>query len=398
MKITFFSNYLNHHQIPLALALDKLTDGNFTFVATDTVSQERLDLGYRDVSAEYPFVLDISSSPLENEEAMKLALESDVVITGSAPECYTLERVKHNKITFRYSERPLKVQPSLCKLPRLYVSNMLHHGLYQNKPLYMLCASCYTAGDYQRFGCYTDKAYRWGYFTEVVEYNYDNDLANKHDRKPISILWVGRLMDVKHPECFVALAEFLSESGYDFTINVIGIGPKEEAVKQAVIDKGLSDRVIFHGSMSPENVRRHMEDSSIFMFTSDFREGWGAVLSEAMNSGCAVVSSHAIGSAGFLLEDGVNGLLYKNGDQQSLNFCVKKLIDNPSLRKNLGRNAYRTISETWNADNAAQKFLELCEYLHTHKKGSPFVDGPCSISEILDNKNSWHRLTGGRDM
>ena len=49
-----------------------------------------------------------------------------------------------------------------------------------------------------------------------------------------------------------------------------------------------------------------MEKSEIFLFTSDKGEGWGAVLNESMNSACAVVASHAIGSVPFLLKDGEN--------------------------------------------------------------------------------------------
>ena len=44
------------------------------------------------------------------------------------------------------------------------------------------------------------------------------------------------------------------------------------------------------------------------------QEGWGAVLNEAMNSGCACIASHAIGSAGFLIEHGENGFVYRDGD------------------------------------------------------------------------------------
>ena len=46
MKVTFFSNFLNHHQLPFCLAMCKLTDNNFTFVATEKIPQERLDMGY----------------------------------------------------------------------------------------------------------------------------------------------------------------------------------------------------------------------------------------------------------------------------------------------------------------------------------------------------------------
>lgn len=54
-------------------------------------------------------------------------------------------------------------------------------------------------------------------------------------------------------------------------------------------------------------VREHMEDADIFLFTSDYNGGRGAVLNESMNSGCMVAASHAIGSVPFLLEDGKRG-------------------------------------------------------------------------------------------
>ena len=49
MKITFFSNFLNHHQLPFCLAMDRLTGGKFTFVATTPVPQARMNMGYRDI-------------------------------------------------------------------------------------------------------------------------------------------------------------------------------------------------------------------------------------------------------------------------------------------------------------------------------------------------------------
>ena len=61
-----------------------------------------------------------------------------------------------------------------------------------------------------------------------------------------------------------------------------------------------------------------MEKSSIYLFTSNFDEGWGAVLNESMNSACAVISSHAAGATPFLISHNINGLLYTSGDVDEL--------------------------------------------------------------------------------
>jgi len=128
-----------------------------------------------------------------------------------------------------------------------------------------------------------------------------------------------------------------------------------------------------------------MEKADIFLFTSDYNEGWGAVLNESMNSGCAVVASHAIGSVPFLIRDNKNGLIYRNGDNEDLFQKVKYLIENPKERERIGRNAYFTLKELWNADLAAERFLSLVEDLMHQNKSTRFSDGPCSPAKRITN-------------
>ena len=113
--------------------------------------------------------------------------------------------------------------------------------------------------------------------------------------------------------------------------------------------------------MTPEQVRKYMEDAQIFLFTSDRNEGWGAVLNEAMNSACAVVASHAIGATPFLIEHQKNGLIYRDGDRKDLYKNVKRLLDCPQQRMELSKQAYKTIVDEWNAENAAEKVLKLSD-------------------------------------
>lgn len=78
----------------------------------------------------------------------------------------------------------------------------------------------------------------------------------------------------------------------------------EEMLMQMTEEKHLSEYVTFAGFKKPEQVREYMENADIFLFTSDYGEGWGAVLNEAMNSCMAVVADCGIGAAPFLLKPG----------------------------------------------------------------------------------------------
>ena len=86
--ITFFSNFINEHQIPFCNAMYKKTNGEFRFVATEPIWQERLDMGFKDQSADFPYVVKSFESGTGYAEAMRLGYESDVVIIGSAPDVF----------------------------------------------------------------------------------------------------------------------------------------------------------------------------------------------------------------------------------------------------------------------------------------------------------------------
>ncbi len=389
MRVVFYSNFLNHHQLPFCLAMDRLTGGNFTFVATTPVPVSRMKMGYHDMNKQYPFVLTTYDSAENERLAERLALESDVIITGSAPEKYTVMRLKKNKLTFRYSERWYKKGMPLVKIPFSFARSLLHHRRFMKRPVYMLCASAYTAADCARFGNYLGRTYKWGYFPEVKKQDMDALIERKRGNEKPVLLWVARLLELKHPEAAIHLAERLKRDGVDFELRIIGSGEMEQQISAWIIEKQLEDCVHMLGAMSPEAVRDHMESADIFLFTSDFNEGWGAVLNESMNSGCAVVASHAIGSAPFLIADGKNGFIYRNGDNDGLYERVARLLEKPELREEMGRNAYRTMSDLWNAETAAKRFIELAQALLDGKDTDLFENGPCSRARVL--KNGWYK-------
>ena len=107
MKLTFFSNYFNHHQEALCNELHKLLGDGFTFVETEEIEEFRSKMGWgREAIPAY--VLKSHTSQENLEKAYELGESSDVVIMGTAPEDMIEKRLEENKLTFRYSERPLK--------------------------------------------------------------------------------------------------------------------------------------------------------------------------------------------------------------------------------------------------------------------------------------------------
>ena len=377
MRIVFASNFFNHHQEPVCEALYQKLGDDFRFIATEAVPQARRSLGY---GTEQPvYVIPAYADQHQRELAQRLIDEADVVVSGSAPESMLRSRIRAGKLLFRYSERPLKNGFSVFRyLPRLFKWHLLSP---MTKPIYMLCASAFTSVDYAKFGLFLGRCYKWGYFPETRRYPDPDTLIAQKD--PVSLLWVGRMLDWKHPDDALEIARRLKREGKAFTLTMIGIGPMEPLIRERIEEYGLSDCVSLPGSMSPAEVRAHMERSGIFLFTSDRKEGWGAVLNESMNSCCAVVSCEVIGSVPYLIRSGENGLTYASGDVDELYRLTAYLLDHPQEQRRLGTAAYRSITEQWNAEIAAERLLQLAQQIMSGEKHPDlFADGPASLDTV----------------
>ena len=315
-------------------------------------------------------------NPEMKRKCENLIRNADVVIWGSCPFSMVRPRLFEKKLTFAYSERIFKKGYRGLDFWGRAVKYFFRLALYQ-KNHYLLCSSAYAATDYARIGLFRGRAFKWGYFPETKQYSLDKLFALKSRNMRPSILWVARLIEWKHPEAVILLAEELKAKGYLFDIDLIGNGVLEGKIKTMIEERNLGDCIHMLGVMSPGEVRTHMEKANIFLFTSDQNEGWGAVLNESMNSGCAVVVNSSIGSAPFLIEHGVNGLLYDS--QQELQDYVKELLDKPVLCKELGMAAYQTIVKKWNANVAVSNFLRLLDRdMGMQREIDRFQTGPCS--------------------
>lgn len=369
MKVAYLSLYYNHHQKELASEMSKLCD--FTFIETGYMPEERKKLGYYD-EARPEYVIHISK---DTEACKKTLSEADAIIYGNAPTEIIKKCIENKKLVFKYSERIFKEKPNWYELPFRAIKYKK-----ENKATYLLCASAYTASDYAKTGAFKNKAFKWGYFPECKKYESVDTLLDKKQKN--SILWCGRIIDWKHPEYALRLAKRLKSDGYDFTLSIVGDGSRLGEIIKLSYELDVEDRVQLLGSMSPDLVREKMEQSEIYIATSDRKEGWGAVINEAMNSGCAVVASNEMGAAPYLIKNGENGLLYFNDDENQLYEKVKFLLDNKEITKEYSKNAYKAIVEEWNAGVASRRFIELATSILEGKNSlNLFQSGICSSAK-----------------
>lgn len=378
------SNFINHHQVPVADELSSTFGIEYWFIETMSLPEEQRSLGYSNLSSK-PYVIQSYKTNKEYQKAIKLINNADVVIVGSAPEDMILERLRNKKLTFRYSERLFKKRPWYFPDPRIWMDLWKKHIRYKNKPLYMLAASAYTANDVYAIGAYKNKVFKWGYFTRVDEFPLEacKKLDASSEESTPHIMWCARFLRWKHPELPVMLAKRLKDKGYNFHIDMYGSGEELNATMQLAQNLAVDDKVSFCGNLPNEEILNQMRQHEIFLFTSDRNEGWGAVLNESMSNGCAVVASNLIGSVPFLIQNGKNGLIFKSEDIDSLEKNVTYLLDNPSRRIEIAKNAILTMRSVWSPKNASKSFFELVEALTTKNSALIPKNGPCSKAERI---------------
>lgn len=360
MLITFVSNYINHHQMPFCEEMIKLCgEGNFVFIQTEAISDERRQMGWQETFPDYVRCSYINED--ENRLCRKMIYDSDVVIFGGCEDrSYIEPRLEAGgKLTFIYSERLYKEALWKWISPRGLIKKIHDHTRYKNDSVYLLCAGGYVATDFGKSKSYPGKMYKWGYFPRAEIIDVEDLLSKKGWQGNAHILWTGRFLDWKHPELALEVARRLKEKGYAFHMDVVGGGHLNKEIHDLHVKYELGDFVDLHDFKSPDEIRGLMRQADIYLFTSDRNEGWGAVCNEAMNSACAVVASHMIGAVPYLITNSVNGMIYENGNFEDLMSKVELLLNDELLRKNLGREAYNTISKVWNAEFAAGRLYEL---------------------------------------
>lgn len=377
MKLAFYCNHLNHHQVRVADEIYRLLGDEYVFISTLPRNKDSLK-GGADYSSR-PYCILAGESHEAHERAMELARNAEVCVFGACSQEYAVERARQKDcgLSFEMGERWLKRGWINVLSPTLRQWWMNYMRYYHKKPFYKLCSSAFVAKDDVKLGAYHGRHYKWGYFTGV-DCDFVVEASSDVSTTEITpLMWCSRFLSLKHPELAVKMADRLKKDGYRFVLDFYGSGEVELKTRDMVEGLRLQDVVRFHGAIPNERVLREMSRHKIFLFTSDRFEGWGAVANEAMSQGCALVGSDAIGSVPYLIEHRVNGMIFKSGDIDSLTRCVKELLDNSSLLDSIRHNAVKTMQTMWSPKVAARNLLQLIDDLQNGRSCS-IEKGPCS--------------------
>lgn len=392
MKLLFISNFLNHHQKPLADYLYSILKDDYHFVSMSPMPEQIKKFGYPNYEDVSYNILYFKSS-IEKEKTLQLVEKADVMIMGGVYNEELINmRLSTKKLLLFYSERWHKRYRSYLPIPLRWITgyNYRRFTRYNKENCYMLCASAFVPNDCRLVFAFKDKLFKWGYFPKFSEFDIDTTLRKKEDHKTIELLWIARYLKWKHPMLAIKSIEQLKKEGYTIHLTMIGGIDNNDHFSRKIYNKcksyiyshGLINEISMIGNIPNCEVSEKIRNSDILLFTSDRNEGWGAVLNEAMSNGCAVIASNMIGSVPYLIKNNTDGVIFKNKSLKDLINKIRFLIDNPDKRFDISKNAYCKIRDVWSPQHAADSMILLLSGLLNGNKVE-IKNGPCSKAEII---------------
>ena len=203
----------------------------------------------------------------------------------------------------------------------------------------------------------------WGYYVAPSEnVALPVQEASRTKPKEIKVLWVGRLLNWKRVDTIVrAISEYANLKREDtslpeITLDIYGTGPEEHRLKGMCT--GLEDVVCFHAPIPISEVRAVMREHDIYVLSSNAYEGWGAVVSEAIEEHLSVIGTYEAGSCATMLS---KDSLFHAGDWRGL----LKLLEEYCAGGGVG--SLQEGTSVWSAKAAADALMELISNYHGNK-------------------------------
>jgi glycosyltransferase involved in cell wall biosynthesis len=170
-----------------------------------------------------------------------------------------------------------------------------------------------------------------------------------------SAITVGRLDAQKGFDYLIDIWALVVKKHPDWVLNIWGGGIWEDKLSNQIKKNGLENKVYLRGVT--DNIQDEYLNNSMYLMTSRY-EGFGMVLTEASTFGLPLVSFDCNHGPSEIIKNGYNGYLVKELDFEGMANRICYLIENESIRKEMGHNS-KTSSHKFSLDTIMDKWIKL---------------------------------------
>ena len=183
------------------------------------------------------------------------------------------------------------------------------------------------------------------------------DASRFKERKVINpnFISIRTLSPLYNIECILDAFGMVKKQIPEATLTIVGDGPSREKLENKVADMELRD-VSFIGRVDNSEIYHYLNQADI-MVSSPVIDNMPVSVLEGMNAGLLVISSN-VGGIPYMIDDGVNGLLFNAKNPESLAEKMILAVKNQDRTLSMIRMANQSLGKyTW--ESVKQKLLPL---------------------------------------
>lgn len=177
--------------------------------------------------------------------------------------------------------------------------------------------------------------------------------------KPINFIFIARLLAQKGIFEFLQAAKIIKQKHKDVEFIILGSFDENNpfSLQKDTLDKFIKNGIIkYKGFVN--NVNKWIEQSSVFVLPTYYREGIPRSIQEAMAIGRAIITTNTAGCKETVI-DGVNGFLIPLFDAKTLSEKMKYFIENPQKINDMGKESRKLAEEKFNVYEINKKLINF---------------------------------------
>ena len=193
----------------------------------------------------------------------------------------------------------------------------------------------------------------------VINNGIDTELFIPKDNrvKKKNILWIGRYTPGKGVHHLIDAFVLVLQRHPDAHLSMIGDGPQREEIQQKIQKLGISGHITEKTFVSNEDLPAEYQNSDIFVLPS-LSEGFPRTILESMACGTPVVCTD-FPQIVDLVDNA--GLLVPACNPEAISSAILKILDNPELAAELGKNGAERIVKNYSWKDTVSRTLKLYE-------------------------------------
>lgn len=168
--------------------------------------------------------------------------------------------------------------------------------------------------------------------------------------------YVGRMVREKGVPVLLRAAQLLATQGYGFRLKLIGDGPVRSDLERMTDELGLRGRTVFTGFLQGQALEEALREATAAVMPSIWEDVSPLASTEHMMGGRLLIASD-LGGLGELV-DGA-GLKFAAGNAEALAECLRRVLEDPNLVRELGAKARARALKLFAQDRMVSDHMRL---------------------------------------